>query len=637
MNQADLLELLNFINETLTATIVITAASMVLYNLSRNVHDRVTRASSAMLACVTVVYAVESISGLGPASPTLEIWYRLQWLGLGFMPASLFHLADALLATTGQPSRGRRRLIVRMLYSFSTLLTALAMLTDLIVDKVAYEPISYMQPGPIFHLYTVYFLVACIVSTWLVWRARERCLTTSTRRRMTLFLVQFLAPGIGIFPYTPFFESFGNGAKLPVLPLTVTFVLANIFVVGMLIFMAYPLSFFGNNKPDRVIKTELLQFLLRGPLTAAVLLAAMVSVPRLSRIWGLESQDFVIVSTITLLLFMQWSITLLLPRLEDLLIFTRDQQEARQLRRVSERMLTKADTTQLLEAILAAVCDQLRAPTAFIASLESGGARLEQVIGNLPDEESIGQELNSLSTQVTDNLTRHQDAYIWRSFWLLPLRPEYDEGSPLGILGIWTQGTPPQLAAEEQERLYSLVNRATKVLTDRQIQTQLFTGLTEFAQSMEEMRRLGDISRYGHIQSAETPIDSAVLIDQVRGALRDLWGGPGLADSRLTQLEVVQKEQANHGGNSVRALQAVLTQAIESLRPPGERSKTTDWILYNILEMRFLQGKKVRDVTQQLFMSEPDFYRKQRIAIEEVARYIYDLEQIEVGQSGSSS
>ena len=36
--------------------------------------------------------------------------------------------------------------------------------------------------------------------------------------------------------------------------------LGNIGIVLMLAFMAYPLSFFGSNKPDRVIKAELLRF-----------------------------------------------------------------------------------------------------------------------------------------------------------------------------------------------------------------------------------------------------------------------------------------------------------------------------------------------------------------------------------------
>ncbi len=50
-------------------------------------------------------------------------------------------------------------------------------------------------------------------------------------------------------------------------------------------------------------------------------------------------------------------------------------------------------------------------------------------------------------------------------------------------------------------------------------------------------------------------------------------------------------------------------------------------MLYNILEMKFLQGRKVRDVAMRLAMSEADLYRKQRVAIEEVARAVAEMER----------
>jgi hypothetical protein len=50
-------------------------------------------------------------------------------------------------------------------------------------------------------------------------------------------------------------------------------------------------------------------------------------------------------------------------------------------------------------------------------------------------------------------------------------------------------------------------------------------------------------------------------------------------------------------------------------------------MLYNILEMKFLEGRKVRDVAMRLAMSEADLYRKQRVAIEAVATAITDMER----------
>jgi hypothetical protein len=50
-------------------------------------------------------------------------------------------------------------------------------------------------------------------------------------------------------------------------------------------------------------------------------------------------------------------------------------------------------------------------------------------------------------------------------------------------------------------------------------------------------------------------------------------------------------------------------------------------MLYNILELKIIQGQKVRDVARKLVMSESDLYRKQRAAFEEVARQIVEMER----------
>jgi hypothetical protein len=102
------------------------------------------------------------------------------------------------------------------------------------------------------------------------------------------------------------------------------------------------------------------------------------------------------------------------------------------------------------------------------------------------------------------------------------------------------------------------------------------------------------------------------------------------------RLAVVQKTLAEHDGNAVATLRSVLAQAIALQKPEGERNLTTaEWILYNILEMKFVQGKKVRDVARRLAMSESDLYRKQRVAIENVARTIATMEESVSGDEES--
>jgi hypothetical protein len=111
-------------------------------------------------------------------------------------------------------------------------------------------------------------------------------------------------------------------------------------------------------------------------------------------------------------------------------------------------------------------------------------------------------------------------------------------------------------------------------------------------------------------------------------ALSHYWGGPKLTESPLLHLQVVQDAADEQGNNPTKALRQILVRAVEQQRPEGERSMTTaEWILYNILELKFIQGQKVRDVARRLAMSESDLYRKQRVAIENVSRTILMMEE----------
>ena len=116
------------------------------------------------------------------------------------------------------------------------------------------------------------------------------------------------------------------------------------------------------------------------------------------------------------------------------------------------------------------------------------------------------------------------------------------------------------------------------------------------------------------------------LINYVKEALTHYWGGPKLTSSPLLQFQVVRDVLENYEGNQANALRGILRKAIDQVKPEGERRFTAEWILYNILEMKFMEGRKVREIAMRLAMSEADLYRKQRVAIEAVAKAIADME-----------
>lgn len=626
------------VNEILAAGIVIIATSMLLYNLTRNLNNRVARTSGAVLASVTFAYIVDVYLSLGPAGETALIAARLQWLGIALIPAALFHLSDALLATTGLPSRGRRRAVVRILYVISTLFFLSATLTDWLAVPIQNADSVRMQAeiDSLFPVYVAYFVVACGVTFINLNRARERCLTEGSRRRMGYLQVAILTPALGMFPYSAVIPISDDISLMVQLFVNI----ANIIVIIMLIFLSYPLSFFGSDVPDRVVKVELLRFLLRGPGTALLVLGVIVATGRASDVLSLPAEDFLPFGAIAAVLFWQWMIHLGLPYLETWLIYRdEDDEQLKKLQDLGDTMLTHGDMLQLLGATLEAICDYLQTDVAFIVSVSNGTAELTQTTQedglNDIDWQTKSDELRALAADA-DRVTGRSAFQKWESWYLVPLystrasTPDDDE-LLIGMLGIQTPQNPVGMIDERDTALlYTYVARAEQTLDDMNLQSEIYAALEGLLPQITTGRTRDDLVEYRPgrqpIQPKTIP-DLDELYEQVRAALRHYWGGPGISRSRLQDLEVV-KAALDDADSSVQALRNVLQMALERLAPESERSlMATEWTLYNIVDLRFIEGKKVRDVARRMSMSEPDLYRKQRLAIEEMARNIQKMER----------
>ena len=161
---------------------------------------------------------------------------------------------------------------------------------------------------------------------------------------------------------------------------------------------------------------------------------------------------------------------------------------------------------------------------------------------------------------------------------------------------------------------------------------EVFAALKSIIPEIERVQRLRSAVRYTGSPSllsltAESPVHQHNFSQMVRDALSHYWGGPKLTKSPLLNLQVVQEALTENDGSAVRALRSVLSEAIEKQRPEGERHMTAaEWLIYNILDLKFVQGMRVRDIAHRLAMSEADLYRKQRLAIDEVARTLREME-----------
>lgn len=628
-----IVELLRGLNDLFTAGIAITAFSLLLYALSFNLRDRVARSFAIILVCVVMVSVGDAIASNTFSTSQLEFWMRVQWIGIIFLPPAYLHFSDALLETTGRPSRGRRRRLVWVMYVVSigfVVLLPTDWLVGPVVENIA--PAPYLQRTPLTWFFAFYYLSAITVSGINFWRAYRRTVTRTSRRRMRYLLIGALAPVLGSYPFLLFGSSLAENH--PLIFWTAA-TLSSLLVSVLLVLMAYAVAFFGVSWPDRVVKRRLFKWLMRGPVTASVILALVMVVSRYGDRLGISNPIIVPIVTVTSLLVMEHLITLVAPIWERWLFHGGNPNKLQLIQSLEERLLTTADLRDFLESVLAALCDRLQVTNAFVVVLDTEGPEMLLTLGDQHPFEEIETQADLFNVVAKNggvNVKRADTGslFTWRNYWLAPLFEENDSDEQLyGIIGV-ERRPDGKLEHDEVEAVAILSRRAEMALLDIRKQQQVFASVEELTPQVELIQRLRAAARYDGTEvltSSEISLDDRDMSKWVKDALSHYWGGPKLSQSPLINLEVVQRAVEQHNGNPTNALRSILLEGINRVRPGGDRRFTAEWILYNILDLKFLEGRKVRDIAMRLAMSEADLYRKQRVAIEAVAGAIIDMEQ----------
>jgi len=614
------------VNQMFTAGIAITAFSLLIYALTFNLRDRVARSFAIILLSVVVIFTCEAIQSTVQTQDLIDLFLRLQWVGLVFLPASYFHLSDALLVTAGRPSRGRRRFFVRGVYILSVGFLVLLALGQLVGPLlVNAQPAPHLQRTIWTEIFTLYYLTMMLLAGINFIRAYGRMLTRSGRRRMLYLMAGATAPALGTYPYLLFGSSFA--AHYPLIFWS-TATIINFIVGALIIIMAYAVAFFGVSWPDRVIKSRLFKWIMRGPVTASLALVVLTLVRRSGEVFGLAYNAFVPVSMVATVLIMEHFITLAAPFWERAFFLGSDRAELLLLQNIDERLLTQGDLRQFLEAILAAVRDHMQSPSAFVAALDNSNLSLLINAGRpFMEKEHLSEALQEIKAE-------GRKEFLWNDTWILPLHArrtadmDMDQMPPLlGLLGV-ARPHSQALEPDQRQALWLLADRAALALEDRLLQQRVFRSLEAIEPQVELIQRIRALGRYDTTTAlSEDLAPDSDMAERVREALNHYWGGPKLTESPLMNLRVIQETaKSEFDGNMPNALRAILKKAVDQIRPEGERRFTSEWILYNILDLKFIEGRKVREVASRLAMSEADLYRKQRVAVEAVAKAILDME-----------
>jgi hypothetical protein len=625
------------LNDLLSAAVLIVAFSLLAYIALQNWHTPIARAVCVLLAGVVIVSGGDVLIGQAQNDTTIEFLLRTQWLGIVCVPSGYIHLSDALLTYSGVLDR-RRHWLVYLGYGLSAAFFALALSGDLLLHgRVASGSLAQLGAGPLFWLFALYFTLASIGGLLAVWQVRRVALTPTMRRRLTYLGATFLAPGLAVFPYLVIAGTYAQLSRNGVLLLSA---LGSIGVAVMITIMVYSIAFQGMLLPDRLIKQDFIRWGLYGPFVGLTIILFLRSTPILAGWMGLPPDTLLTFGVMIFTVLMPIFVSKAKPYL-DALVYMQDHAEIDYLRTLPRNTFTQADLRSLLENTLVVVCGALRVDTGFVAAPDEADTyTIKTLVGSRRSvkrfvaEHSLAEVMPKLiSAQPSEpGSTPPAEAFLrYDGFCMLPLRGP--EGDFLGALGV----AYPQsaLTAESRRLIGVLAHQMELALATVHMQQRLFDTLRGMGPEMQSLQQLNTRLEQATPASLESLESEVALLPEfpqlVKDALAQYWGGPKLSDSPLLGLRTVRKLLGEQGGSPTRALQAVLRQAIENLRPDQQLDPSAqEWMLYNILELRFLQGKRVRDIAERLAMSESDFYRKQRIAVEEVARQLALMEESEL-------
>lgn len=624
------------LNDLLAAGVLIVAFSLLAYIALQNWHTAIARALCVLLAGVVIVFGGDVLLGQAEHEATIQFLLRLQWLGITLVPAGYIHLSDALLHYSGIALLWRRWLVA-LGYALSLSFVGLALSGDLLLaGGIDRGPLAQYGAGPLFWLFALYFGATSLGGLWAVWQVRQLALTPTLRRRLTYLGATFLAPGLAVFPYLVIAGAY---RIIPSNLVLVVSALGNTGVAVMLTIMVYSIAFQGLLLPDRLIKQDFVRWGLYGPFIGLTIILFLRSTPVLARWLGLPPATLLTFGVMIMTVLMPIVVSKIKPYL-DALIYRQDRAEIDYLRTLPRNTFTYADLRSLLENTLVVICGALRVDTGFVAASDDDasftvktlvGARRQ--VKRFVAEHPLAELMPALMAipPIEPGSSPPLEAFVRQNgFCMLPLRGP--EGDFLGALGVaYPQGG---LTGEARRLIGVLAHQMELALATVHMQQQLFDALRGMGPEMQSLQDLNTRLEQATPASLEALDAEVALLPEfpqlVKDALTHYWGGPKLSESPLLGLRTVRRLIIDQGGSPTRALQAVLRQAIENLRPDEQLDPSAqEWLLYNILELRFLQGKRTRDIAERLAMSESDFYRKQRIAVDEVVRQLALMEESE--------
>lgn len=618
---------LRTLNEIFTAAVSITAFSIFLFTFMFIRKEKLARVFLMFSFCITVIYSADALETMTNSISAQFFWQKLHWTGFILLPAIFYHFSDVLLSMTGEKFV-IRKFIFRFLGYLFSLLFCLALWTNyLFIDIKQIENIgTTMVPQKSLQWFWLYFGALIILAFVNLTLAFSRTRTRVSRRRMRYLIVGSVCILAGTFPLLLF--GTGSFSYHPLIFWSLSCI-ANALVAVMVLMVGYSVATFSVSWSDRITRQTLIEWILRGPFVASVTLGIVTVANRSTGILSLNINGMASLLTVISIVVLEYLIMLLLPKIQRNSVTGYGQKEYDLYTSLERVFIFKPEVQEYLEALVSALCDKFQSNGGFAAILDSKG----NVDSFIKTGKPRWETLEEVPQHLLDEF-KISDKYILDDEGILcPIfQDENGKRILLGIIGI-TGDVAEKADNGNIKALDGAVSKARAVLWHRWYVNTAFEVFHDNLQSDESTPlRKADLWNHQTILDEKNAAEIEQVSGWVRDALTHYWGGPRLTENPLIEFDIVKKEALGENDSPVNALRTVLKKAIERIRPAGERSFTTEWILYNILDLKFINRQKVKEVARKLSVSEADLYRKQKVAIEEIAKTILEMEKESVDE-----
>jgi hypothetical protein len=290
----------------------------------------------------------------------------------------------------------------------------------------------------------------------------------------------------------------------------------------------------------------------------------------------------------------------------------------RQLRQIESGITSEESLGHCLQEVLELLCQTLRASGGFIAIRQGETYTIAASHRSL----STGRRLQPQAVECQD-LCQPPAGRLKDIAWLAPL---FEAGLQVAVIGLALPMNRLGYSQDDLDLLAEVAEHAANLVALSSRPSPQAEKLRLLAAEMEtkqaDMRLRAD-----ELMATMTSNPPSELVKMVEEGLRQLPDYISLGQLGLVDWVDVEGDSHIERGKQ---LQGFLTEAIESLRPPGPRPEEPlprVWHNYIVLHDAYVECVPNREIMARLYISEGTFNRTRRNALRGLARLLLEREK----------